>query len=227
MSHLAAIFCKLISFTEHLRKDWDAPIYVFFKPIPTIEYVHGRKAHVFECAASSCYCKNRSIRQFLDKGDARSTTNMRWHAKVCWGKEAVTAADNTRDIKTAREALANHKSIDGSITVLFQWAEEGKITYSHPQHTKIEAQYVLSCQSWEVHKMNIVSLERYLKWMLSVPSSNIGSQRVSGHSRLWTTVGSTPSLLCHGRDVTWHGLSHHQDTEWKVPGFWILSPKRT
>ena len=76
----------------------------------------------------------------------------------------MTAADNMHNIKTAREALANHKSIDGSITALFQQAAEGKITYSHHQHTKIEAQYVLSCQSQEVPKMNIVSAE-FIHWV--------------------------------------------------------------
>ncbi|KAF8263596.1 hypothetical protein EI94DRAFT_1703856 [Lactarius quietus] len=31
---------------NHLSKKWDAPIYVFFKPSATIEYVDRRKAHV-------------------------------------------------------------------------------------------------------------------------------------------------------------------------------------
>ncbi|KAH9015022.1 hypothetical protein EDB84DRAFT_1567873 [Lactarius hengduanensis] len=29
-----------------LRKEWDSPIYVFFKPLPAIEYIDGCKAHV-------------------------------------------------------------------------------------------------------------------------------------------------------------------------------------
>lgn len=117
---------------------------MFFKPIPTVQYIDGRKAHVFECAASSCQCKNRTIRRFLDKGDAKSTGNLRRHAKVCWGEEVVAAADNTHDVKTAREALGNRKGVDGSITALFQRAAIGKVTYSHRQHTKVEARYVLS-----------------------------------------------------------------------------------
>ncbi|KAN0130428.1 hypothetical protein V8E53_011829, partial [Lactarius tabidus] len=59
-----------------VRKDWDAPIYMFFKPIPTIQYIDGCKAHVFECTASSCHCRNKSIHQFLDMGDAKLTGNL-------------------------------------------------------------------------------------------------------------------------------------------------------
>ena len=29
-----------------LQKDWDSPVYIFFRAIPSIEYVHGWKAHV-------------------------------------------------------------------------------------------------------------------------------------------------------------------------------------
>ena len=85
-----------------LSKEWDAPIYVFFKPIPSIEYIDDRKAHVFKCGVSHCRCKSRLVRRFLDKGDAKSTSNLRRHVKHCWGDETVTAADNTRDVKAAR-----------------------------------------------------------------------------------------------------------------------------
>ncbi|KAF8960089.1 hypothetical protein BDZ97DRAFT_1761045 [Flammula alnicola] len=60
-----------------LAKDWDAPIYVFFKPMPSVEYINGRKAHVFECGASQCRCRTRFVRRFLDTGDAKSTSNLR------------------------------------------------------------------------------------------------------------------------------------------------------
>jgi len=49
--------------------------------------------HVFECAAGKCKARNgRDVRRFLDKGDAKSTSNMRKHAKGCWGEEAVAAS---------------------------------------------------------------------------------------------------------------------------------------
>ena len=50
----------------------------------------------------------------------------------------MAAADNTQDIKTARDVLANVKGVDMSITALFQRAAKGSVTYSHHQHTKVE-----------------------------------------------------------------------------------------
>jgi hypothetical protein len=99
--------------------------------MPVIEYANSQKAHVFECAAKSCLCKNRTIRRSLDTGDAKSTGNLRRHVKVCWGEETVAAADNTWDVKTAREALANAKGVDGSITALFERVAKSKVTYCH------------------------------------------------------------------------------------------------
>jgi hypothetical protein len=137
--HWILTICELIGLSERLLKEWDAPIYVFFKPSPTVEYINGRKAHVFECAAKSCKCKVRFVRRFLDTGDAKSTGNLRRHAKTCWGQETVTAADNTRDVATARSVLEQAKGLNGSITAMFRRAAKGKVTYSHRQHTSIEA----------------------------------------------------------------------------------------
>lgn len=132
------------SIVDRLLREWDAPIYVFFKATPAIEYFDNRKAHVFECAARSCHCRSRFVRRYLDKGDAKSTSNLRRHAKICWGAEAVLAADDTRDVRTARKALSKDASMDGSITSAFQRVAKGAVTYSHRQHTKAEARYVSS-----------------------------------------------------------------------------------
>ena len=111
---------------------------MFFKPLPKVERIGDHKAHVFECTVSSCHCRNRFICWFLDTGDAKSTGNLRQHAKVCWGEEVMLAADDTQDIKTAWEVLQCAKGIDGSITAMFQCAAKGRVTYSHRQHTKLE-----------------------------------------------------------------------------------------
>jgi hypothetical protein len=89
--------------TERLLDEWNSPIYVVFKPTPTIEYIKGRRVHVFECAATHCKGKGngRTVRRYLDTGDAKSTGNLRKHAKLCWGEEAVTAADSMKDIRIA------------------------------------------------------------------------------------------------------------------------------
>ena len=100
---------------ERLAKDWTSPIYVFFKPVPIIEYVKERRIHVFECAAVQCMGKGNGWK--VDTGDAKSTGNLHKHAKICWGGEAVAAATSTRDVRSAREALVKLKSVDASITV--------------------------------------------------------------------------------------------------------------
>lgn len=121
-------------------EEWNSPIYVFFKPTPTIECIKGRRVHVFECAATHCKGKGngRIVCRYLDTGDAKSTGNLRKHAKLCWGEEVVAAADNTKDIHVAREALEK-KSVDSSITSAFERVSKGKVTYSHRQHTTAEA----------------------------------------------------------------------------------------
>jgi hypothetical protein len=95
---------------------------------------------VFECAATNCKGRTgRDVRRFLDTSDAKSTGNMRKHAKICWGAETVAAADATKSLVGAREVLAKAKLKDGSITAEFVRIGKGKVTYSHRQHTKTEA----------------------------------------------------------------------------------------
>jgi hypothetical protein len=160
-----------------LQKDWDAPIYVFFRPLPLIQYIHNRKAHVFECAASQCHCRTRFVRRFLDTSDARSTSNLRRHAKLCWGDEAVEAADGTRDIKAARTALQNLKTMNGSIMAAFQRVGEGRVTYSHRQHTKTEARCA-----------GLVFVCHISEGFFPVLNLSAGSQKTTDRLRLWRIV---------------------------------------
>jgi len=80
------------------------------------------------------------VRRYLDTTDAKSTGNLRKHAKVCWGEETVAAADQSRDIDAARDALG--KSKDGSITEAFERLARTNVTYSHRQHTTTETRWV-------------------------------------------------------------------------------------
>ncbi|KAF8258464.1 hypothetical protein EI94DRAFT_1429440, partial [Lactarius quietus] len=125
-----------------LSKKWDAPIYVFFKPSATIEYVDRRKAHIFKCGAARCRCKSKYVRRFLYTGDASSTSNMCRHAKICWGDETVTAADSTGSLHLAHLTLATKKKGSGSITSAFEQVGKGKIMYSQHAHTRLEARIV-------------------------------------------------------------------------------------
>jgi len=40
-------FNTLTESLDCLKKEWDAPIYAFFGPLPSIEYISGCKVHVF------------------------------------------------------------------------------------------------------------------------------------------------------------------------------------
>ncbi|KAF8810407.1 hypothetical protein BYT27DRAFT_7222012 [Phlegmacium glaucopus] len=110
--------------------EWNLSIYVFFKQIPSITYIKDRRIHVLECAAAHCLGKGngRMVRQYLDTGDAKSTRD-----------EAMAAADNTKSIQAAREALGNMVSVNSSITEAFKCVAKGKVTYSHRQHTTTKA----------------------------------------------------------------------------------------
>jgi hypothetical protein len=122
---------------------------VFFNSIPSIEYIKERRVHVFECNAKHCKGKGngRMVRRYLDTTDAKSTGNLRKHARVCWGDEAVVAADQTRDVRTARDALEKMSTKDGSILEAFGRVAKSKVTYSHRQHTKTETRCVFILQA--------------------------------------------------------------------------------
>jgi len=131
----------LIGQPARLQKEWDAPIYVFFKALPIIEYIKNCKTHAFECAAGNFKAKKCFVHQYLDTSDSKSTSNMRHHARVCWGDEAVDAADGTKNKHIAEAALKSLKTKNGSITEAFQQVAKGTATYSTRQHTKIQARY--------------------------------------------------------------------------------------
>ena len=123
-------------------KHWNTPIYAFFKPTPAIEYIAGRRAHVFSCGAKVCKGKGRhgrDVRRYLGTADATSTSNLRRHAKVCWGEETVEAAGSVKDVYAARAVLAKSTLRDGSITAAFERLATDKVTFSHRQHTKTES----------------------------------------------------------------------------------------
>ena len=114
---------------------------MFFKPVPTVEYIKELHVHVFECAAVNCLGKGNGwfVCRYLDTGDAKSTRNLPKHAKICWGEQVVAATVKKHNVWSAQEALAGLKSVDSSITSTFQQVTKSKVTYSHRQHTTAEA----------------------------------------------------------------------------------------
>ncbi|KAG1723006.1 hypothetical protein EDB19DRAFT_1615502, partial [Suillus lakei] len=124
--------------TERFMKDWISPVYAFFDPIPKIVEENGRRAHVFKCQGKGC---KTTVKRYLDKGDARSTGNMRKHVRSCWGEEVLRAADEAKDANEVRKKIVGSVLRNGSITASFERKGKGKITYSHRQHTKAETKY--------------------------------------------------------------------------------------
>ena len=96
----------------HLHKDWRSPIYAFFHPEVSIIYEKGHRVHDFTCGAKHCKGKGkqpRLVQRYLDMGDSKSTSSLCRHAKICWGEEIVTKADEAKDIDVARHALKGAK----------------------------------------------------------------------------------------------------------------------
>jgi hypothetical protein len=119
-------------------KDWNSPVYAFFEPIPKIVEISGRNAHEFKCQGKGC---KTSVRRFLDKGDAHSTSNMCKHVRSCWGADVLQAADEAKDANEVRCKIVGSVLRNGSITAAFERKGKGKVTYSHRQHTCAETRY--------------------------------------------------------------------------------------
>jgi hypothetical protein len=122
-----------------------SPIYAFFELTPSIVTVDGWRVHEFRCSASNCKGHGKStrmVRHYLDTTDRNSTGNLHKHAWLCWGEEAICGVDDC-DLKSAREGVARVKNQkDGSLTTAFDWKGQGKVTYSHRQHSKAKTRFV-------------------------------------------------------------------------------------
>ncbi|KAG0695951.1 hypothetical protein DFH29DRAFT_813648, partial [Suillus ampliporus] len=121
--------------TEWLMKEWVSPVYAFFNLMPKIIEISGRRAHEFKCQVKSC---KATVRCFLDKRDARLTSNMRKHVRSCWGEEVLQSADDAKDADEVRKNIVGSVLRNGSITTSFERKGKGKVTYSHRQHTRAE-----------------------------------------------------------------------------------------
>ncbi|KAF9565457.1 hypothetical protein CPC08DRAFT_629917, partial [Agrocybe pediades] len=127
---------------ECLQADWTSTTYAFFEPTPDIEYIDGRRVHVFKCAAGRCKGKGanpRHVNHYLGTKDSSLMSNLRKHAKICFGEDAVKAADNCRSLSAARDVVKKLGLRNQLLTALLERAGgKGKVTYSHMQHTTAE-----------------------------------------------------------------------------------------
>jgi hypothetical protein len=145
---------------ERLMKDWTSPVYAFFKPIPLIGLIDGRRVHIFTCIAKRCRGKGRNgreVRRYLGTSDSTSTSNLRRHAKACWGESMVKAAGNVKNAHAARAVLAKSSGstdlTDGLITAAFERINKRTVTYSTRQLTKSETR----CVSY--HKVPLLKVD--------------------------------------------------------------------
>jgi hypothetical protein len=126
-------------------KQWNTPIYTFFRPTPAIENIEGCCAHVFECGAKTCKGKGKhgwTVRHYLNTADVTSMSNLRQHAKICWGDKTVAVAGSIKDVYAACAVLAKPAVRDGSITAAFERVGKAKdkVTFLQRQHSKTELQ---------------------------------------------------------------------------------------
>jgi hypothetical protein len=201
--YLSKIFnLKLTINIDRLSKEWNSPIYAFFKPTVTIEYIRDRRVHVFECSARHCKGKGngRMVRRYLDTSDAKSTSNLRKHAKVCWGEEEVAGADRTKDVHTAREALKNRR--DGSITQAFERVAKATVTYSHRQHTTTESRCFLLILS-PSKKSNLMYSAEIVRWVAESkrPFSIVNDRGFRSLMKTGRPEYHIPSMQTVSRDV--------------------------
>lgn len=122
--------------TERMQPNWKAPVYAFFKPDVTIEYVRNRCAVVFQCAAPGC---EERVLRFTDKKDATSTSNLRTHVRQCkrWGEDILMEVSNIKGLDEAR-SMAESFTRTGTITKIFKRLGKGKLTFSTRQHRPYE-----------------------------------------------------------------------------------------
>ncbi|KAG0694099.1 hypothetical protein DFH29DRAFT_815690 [Suillus ampliporus] len=124
--------------TERLMQEWNSQVYAFFHLIPKISEQNGRRAHEFRCQCKGC---KATVRRYLNKGDARSTGNLRKHVRSCWGEDILKVADEVKDVDEVQKNIVGSVLRNRSITVSFERKGKGKITYSHRQHTRAETRY--------------------------------------------------------------------------------------
>ncbi|KAF9218356.1 hypothetical protein BS17DRAFT_792926 [Gyrodon lividus] len=107
-----------------LMKEWILLVYAFFQPQPTI----------IEVVTVHCY---------TDTKDARLTSNLRKHVKVCkgWGKEILEMANQAKNADEAKTKIIGRFLHNGTITAMFERRGKGQVTYSHRQHTHEEMWY--------------------------------------------------------------------------------------
>ncbi|KAF9038032.1 hypothetical protein BJ165DRAFT_1416792 [Panaeolus papilionaceus] len=174
-------------------KDWTAPIYAFYHPIPVIGHENKRRYHEFQCYVKGC---DKKIQRYLDTKDATSSGNMRKHAKKCWGDEAVNTAGAARNVKAAREVLLKTKRKDGSLAAAFLAQGDTLLTYSHCQHTSQQTRYVLMKTGRPEYQLpSPTTVSRDVQVVFANAKKRISSilKKYTGHLHFATDAWTSPN----------------------------------
>jgi hypothetical protein len=127
---------------------------------------HHRHCHAFECIAKSCKPKTRVVWRYLDKDNAKSTGNLRKHAKRCWGNKVVAAANKAKTARDVCDAIAKGFLDPQLITSAFKRSEKGKVSYSYRQFTKTKLKAeIVRWVSESMRPFCIVKDHRFLSLM--------------------------------------------------------------
>jgi hypothetical protein len=129
-----------------------SPVYAFFHQRPRLTTHQGRKCLEFVCGAPHCKGSGRGeeariVRRYFGTWDATSTSNLRKHAKKCWGEDVLAKADeakaNKEDVNTIREGLKDIKRRpNGRLEAVFaRKGGKAPVTYSTMNHTYEETRY--------------------------------------------------------------------------------------
>ncbi len=130
-------------FSEKLKKGFHSPIYTFYRPKIEIKYCCSRtskksqKHHVFVCAAPGCkHCVARN----QETRDQSLSSNLKDHARQCWGINTVKAALQVKDLDQAQVILKKHgRKKNGLLTTVFLKLKKlGANVYSMIPLTKAE-----------------------------------------------------------------------------------------
>ncbi|KAH7093849.1 hypothetical protein BKA62DRAFT_593638, partial [Auriculariales sp. MPI-PUGE-AT-0066] len=120
-----------------------APVYAFYHPFPKVVVNNeGKDEQHFICTHANCKRNGAPIKRVIGGTDDGSTSNLRGHAKSCWGQAAVNDVDKMPDAAKAREMLS--RPISEKLTATFMRTGKGKVSFSTTTLTTYETRYAPS-----------------------------------------------------------------------------------
>ncbi|KAJ7938053.1 hypothetical protein B0H13DRAFT_1588129 [Mycena leptocephala] len=204
-----------------MKKKWNSPIYSFFSDNVTIcKGEDGRRYHFFKCASSRC--KGEFFRAFENTdgsraSDAGSTSNLRKHAILCFGRHTVDSAI----------AGQGPKNPDGSVFAAFARAGQKPVTVTHRAHTDAEARaHIVEWVTESTRPPNIVNDHGFHTLMtaghpnLHLPSARTVSRDIqASFKKCKATIDNLlqnhPGQLSFATDA-WTSPNHRAFVAWTV-----------